>query len=84
MKDGDVQFQEIFKFHQLGVNAEGKAVGYHTATGVIPMRMEHLKAEGEEIPESLFTPTPQPPPDKLYCPSRRSKCRSYRLRSCSR
>src|SRR5487761_1270411 len=66
MKDGDVQFQEIFKFNQLGVNAEGKAVGYHTATGVIPMRMEHLKAEGEDVPESLFNPTPQPPPDKLY------------------
>ena len=41
-------------------------VGYHTATGVIPMRMEHLKAEGEDVPESLFKPTPQPPPDKLY------------------
>jgi pilus assembly protein CpaF len=66
MKDGDVQYQEIFKFHQLGVNAEGKAVGYHTATGVIPMRMEHLKSEGEDVPESLFKPTPQPPPDKLY------------------
>jgi len=66
MKDGDVQYQEIFKFNQLGVSPEGKAVGYHTATGVIPMRMEHLKAEGEDVPESLFTPTPQPPPDKLY------------------
>jgi pilus assembly protein CpaF len=66
VKDGDVQYQEIFKFNQLGVSAEGKAVGYHTATGVIPMRMEHLKAEGEDVPESLFTPTPQPPPDKLY------------------
>jgi len=66
MKDGDVQYQEIFKFNQLGVSAEGKAVGYHTATGVIPMRMEHLKAEGEDVPESLFNPTPQPPPDKLY------------------
>ncbi|HEY8813816.1 MAG TPA: CpaF family protein [Candidatus Dormibacteraeota bacterium] len=66
MKDGDVQYQEIFKFNQLGVSAEGKAVGYHTATGVIPMRMEHLKAEGEDVPESLFRPTPQPPPDKLY------------------
>jgi hypothetical protein len=28
--------------------------------------MEHLRAEGEEVPEQLFTPTPQPPPDKLY------------------
>jgi pilus assembly protein CpaF len=66
MKDGDVQFQEIFTFKQLGVNADGKAVGYHTATGVIPMRMEHLRSEGEDVPAALFNPTPQPPPDKLY------------------
>src|SRR6266480_152054 len=65
IKDGEVQYQEIFQFRQIGVNAEGKAVGYHTATGIIPMRMEHLKAEGEEVPEHIFQPTPQPPPDKL-------------------
>src|SRR5258706_1005291 len=66
IKDGDVQFHELFTFKQIGVNSEGKAVGYHTATGLIPMRMEHLRSEGEDIPESLFRPTPQPPPDKLY------------------
>jgi pilus assembly protein CpaF len=66
IKDGEVQFQELFTFKQIGVNAEGKAVGYHTATGVLPMRMEHLKAEGEDVPEALFRPTPQPPADKLY------------------
>ena len=66
IKDGEVQFQEIFQFKQLGVNADGKAVGYHTATGVIPMRMEHLRSEGEDVPEHIFTPTPQPPADKLY------------------
>jgi len=66
VKDGEVQFQELFQFKQIGVNSEGKAVGYHTATGVLPVRMEHLKSEGEDVPESLFIPTPQPPPDKLY------------------
>jgi pilus assembly protein CpaF len=66
MKDGEVTFQELFTFKQIGVNAEGKAVGYHTATGLLPMRMEHLKAEGEDVPEALFRPTPQPPADKLY------------------
>jgi hypothetical protein len=48
------------------VNAEGKAVGYHSATGVVPMRMEHLHAEGEDLPEALFAPSKQPSPDKLY------------------
>jgi pilus assembly protein CpaF len=66
MKDGDVQFQELFTFKQVGVNAEGKAVGYHTATGVVPFRMEHLRAEGEDLSESLFAPVKQPSPDKLY------------------
>jgi pilus assembly protein CpaF len=66
MKDGEVNFQELFVFKQLGVSAEGKAVGYHTATGVLPMRMEHLRSEGEDVSEKLFVPTPQPPPDKLY------------------
>ena len=66
IKDGEVQYQEIFQFRQIGVSPEGKAVGYHTATGILPMRMEHLKAEGEEVPEHIFQPTPQPPPDKLY------------------
>jgi pilus assembly protein CpaF len=66
IKDGEVQFQELFVFKQVGVNADGKAVGFHTATGVKPMRMEHLRAEGEDVSEKLFIPTPQPPPDKLY------------------
>jgi pilus assembly protein CpaF len=66
IKDGEVQFQELFTFKQIGVNAEGKAVGYHTATGLLPMRMEHLKAEGEEVAVTLFKPISQPPPNKLY------------------
>jgi pilus assembly protein CpaF len=66
IKDGEIQTQELFTFRQLGVSQEGKAVGYHTAMGILPMRMEHLKAEGEEIPETLFSPIKQPPPDKLY------------------
>src|SRR5487761_142414 len=66
IKDGEVQFQEVFTFKQIGVNAEGHAVGYHTATGLLPMRMEHLKAEGEDVPEHLFKPIGQPSADKLY------------------
>jgi pilus assembly protein CpaF len=66
IKDGEVHYQELFVFKQVGVSAEGKAVGYHTATGVVPMRMEHLRSEGEDVSEKLFVPIPQPPPDKLY------------------
>ncbi len=66
MKDGEVQYQELFQFKQVGVNAEGKAVGYHTATGVLPVRLEHLRAEGEDVDENIFRPASQPSPDKLY------------------
>src|SRR5579859_8151823 len=66
IEDGEVRSQDIFVFKQVGVSAEGKAVGFHTATGVLPMRMEHLRSEGEDVPERLFVPTPQPTPDKLY------------------
>jgi pilus assembly protein CpaF len=66
LKDGEIQTQELFTFRQLGVNQDGKAVGYHTPMGILPMRMEHLKAEGEEVPETLFSPIKQPSPDKLY------------------
>jgi pilus assembly protein CpaF len=65
-RDGEIQTQELFTFKQIGVSAEGKAVGYHTAMGILPKRIDHLRAEGEEIPEQLFAPVRQPAPDKLY------------------
>jgi pilus assembly protein CpaF len=65
-KEGEVVTQELFQFKQVGVSPEGKAVGYHTAMGLLPMRMEHLKSEGEDVPEQLFVPSKQPTPDKLY------------------
>jgi pilus assembly protein CpaF len=65
-KEGEVQTQELFVFKQIGVSAEGKAVGYHTAMGVLPMRMEHLRTEGEDVSEQLFVAGKQPPADKLY------------------
>src|SRR5437588_2492657 len=66
IKDGEVQYQELFTFKQIGVSPEGKALGYHTATGILPMRMEHFRSEGEDVKEELFAPIKQPSPDKLY------------------
>src|SRR5437660_10291825 len=66
IKDGEVQYQELFTFKQIGVSPEGKALGYHTATGILPMRMEHFRSEGEDVNEELFAPIKQPSPDKLY------------------
>jgi pilus assembly protein CpaF len=66
IETGDIKFQEIFVFKQIGVNEAGKAIGYHTATGIRPMRLDHLKASGEEVPDEIFNPTPEPPHEKMY------------------
>jgi pilus assembly protein CpaF len=66
MAEGEIQFQELYVFKHVGVDSEGKAVGYHTATGAKPMRSEHFIASGEELSEELFRPSPEPPLEKLY------------------
>jgi pilus assembly protein CpaF len=65
IENGDIQFQEIFVYNQIGLK-DGKAVGYHTATGIKPMRLDHIKAGGEELPDELFVPIPEPPYEELY------------------
>ena len=65
IENGDIKFQEIFVFKQIGLK-DGKAVGFHSATGIKPMRLEHIKAGGEELTDDLFVPTPEPPFEELY------------------
>ncbi|HEX6488417.1 MAG TPA: CpaF family protein [Candidatus Dormibacteraeota bacterium] len=66
MDGGEIRFQEMFVFKHIGVDPEGKAVGYHTATGIKPMRSEHFSASGEELADELFELTSEPPTEKLY------------------
>ena len=55
--DGDqVLMQEIFTFHQTGLDEDGKVLGAFQPTGVVPACLDHLAAEGEGIPEELFRP----------------------------
>jgi pilus assembly protein CpaF len=61
MKDGEIVLQELFAFRQVGVSADGRAIGYHTATGIRPVFMQHFRSDGIELPESMFAPTPEPP-----------------------
>jgi pilus assembly protein CpaF len=61
MKDGEIVLQELFAFRQLGVSADGRAVGYHTATGVRSVFLQHFRSDGIELPEAMFAPTPEPP-----------------------
>jgi pilus assembly protein CpaF len=55
--EGDVVvMQDIFKFEQDGVDAEGSAYGRIVSTGVRPLFMDRLIANGAEIDVELFTP----------------------------
>ena len=61
LKDGDIIMQELFAFRQMGVSPDGRAIGYHTATGARSMFMQHFRSDGIELSDALFAPTPEPP-----------------------
>ncbi len=66
LKDGEVALQELFAFRQVGVSADGRAVGYHTATGARSAYLQHFRSDGVELAEEMFVPSTQPPADQLY------------------
>ncbi len=56
--EGDqISIQDLFVYKQTGFE-NGKVVGMHTATGVIPRCMEVLVASGQEVPVTYFDPQP--------------------------
>ena len=56
--EGDVlTMQEIFAYHQTGVDANGKIVGHFQATGVRPRVTERLRAFGILLPDRMFDPS---------------------------
>ncbi len=66
LKDGDIALQELFAFRQVGVSPDGRAVGYHSATGARSVFMQHFRSNGVELAEEMFVPVAQPPDDQLY------------------
>ncbi|QJD99859.1 CpaF family protein [Massilia forsythiae] len=55
--EGDIiSMQEIFRFEQTGVDAEGKVQGHFCATGVRPRFAERLRMFGAPVPEDTFDP----------------------------
>ena len=55
--EGDIiSMQEIFRFEQRGVDAEGKVFGHFSATGVRPRFADRLKLFGAPVPEDAFDP----------------------------
>ena len=51
-----ISMQEIFRFQQSGVDADGKVCGRFSATGVRPRFADRLKMYGVPVPEDTFDP----------------------------
>ena len=66
MVEGEIAMQELFAFRQLAVTPDGRAVGFHTATGQRSHYLPHFRSNGVELPEAMFAPTAQPPMERLY------------------
>ncbi len=56
MEQDTIVTQEIFRFVQDGIDANGKAYGHFEATGVRPSFMPRLEASGVRLPANLFAP----------------------------
>jgi len=63
--EGEIALQEVFVFHQVGVTPDGRAVGYHSATGTKSIFQAHFVSNGVKLPDSMFVPTDQPPAEQL-------------------
>jgi len=51
-----ISMQEIFRFEQTGIDADGKVQGHFCATGVRPRFAERLRMFGAPVPEDTFDP----------------------------
>jgi len=51
-----ISMQEIFRFEQTGIDADGKVQGHFCATGVRPRFAERLRMFGAAVPEDTFDP----------------------------
>jgi pilus assembly protein CpaF len=56
LENGETQFHELFQFRQTGVDPDGYATGYHTATGDPSVHLQHFAERGETLPASIFEP----------------------------
>jgi pilus assembly protein CpaF len=66
LREGEIGLNEVFAFRQVAVTPDGRAVGYHTATGTGTTFADHFKSNGIALPESMFEPSAQPEMEQLY------------------
>jgi pilus assembly protein CpaF len=56
MEGQQIVMQDLFVFKQTGMDANGRVLGYLTATGAMPSFYDTLSARGIELDPSLFSP----------------------------
>lgn len=49
-----ITMQDIFKFERKGVSEDGKSLGEHAATGVVPRFLDKIRATGINVSPDLF------------------------------
>jgi pilus assembly protein CpaF len=54
MEGDTIVLQDIFKFEQRGVDRDGRVMGEHQATGLRPLFIEQLVAQGVQLPADTF------------------------------
>ncbi len=56
MEGQQIVMQDLFVFKQTGIDANGRVLGYLTATGAVPSFYDTLASRGIELDPALFTP----------------------------
>ena len=49
-----IKSRDLFRYHQTGVNKEGKVEGIFAATGEMPTFFADFKAKGIDVPQETF------------------------------
>ena len=57
MEGDTIVLQDIFHFHQTGVDDRGNVMGQHQATGIIPRFLTRIEEEGIKVPPNIFQPS---------------------------
>jgi pilus assembly protein CpaF len=56
MEGDGIVLEDIFRLERQGVGADGRILAYNRPTGVRPLFMETLAAEGQDLTAEIFTP----------------------------
>ncbi len=57
MEGDTIQMQDIFIFDQKGVDNQGKIIGRHNGTGILPKFLTRMETEGIVLPPEIFQPS---------------------------